>query len=108
MGNVNILKELKKISNNLIDDPAPQILFKYLKGANAFHYGLGKGLGVFVKTQEETTQDKQLINSIIPSILKFGLLLYFVVYFPHSKFLHLDHSLHHYEIHLPLFYHQDK
>jgi hypothetical protein len=70
MGNVNILKELKKISNNLIDDPAPQILFKYLKGANAFHYGLGKGLGVFVKTQEETIQDKQLINSIIHSFLK--------------------------------------
>ena len=44
---------MKKISNNLVDDPAPQTLFKYLKGANAFHYGLGKGLGVFVKTQEE-------------------------------------------------------
>jgi hypothetical protein len=70
MGNVNILKELKKISNNLVDDPAPQTLFKYLKGANAFHYGLGKGLGVFVKTQEETTQDKQLLNSIIHSFLK--------------------------------------
>ena len=47
---VNVTKRLRKISHNRIDDPAPNILFKYCKGANDIQYGLGKGLGVFVKS----------------------------------------------------------
>ena len=49
---VNITKRLRKISHNRIDDPAPNILFKYCKGANHSHYGLGKELGVYLITVE--------------------------------------------------------
>jgi len=67
---VNIVKKLRKISQNRIDDPAPNILFKYCKGANDFQYGLGKGLGIFVKNKEGTIKDKQMISSIFQSFLK--------------------------------------
>ncbi len=66
---VNIRKELRKISHNRIDDPASNILFKYCKGANDFQYGLGKGLGVFVKSKKEIIKDKQMISSIFQSFL---------------------------------------
>ena len=67
---VNIVKKLRKISHNRIDDPAPNILFKYCKGANDLQYNLGKGLGIFVKNKEGTIKDKQMISSIFQSFLK--------------------------------------
>ena len=73
---VNITKRLRKISHNRIDDPAPNILFKYCKGANDIQYKLGKGLGVFVKSKNAdkqsspTIQDKQMIVSVFQSFLK--------------------------------------
>ena len=73
---VNIVKKLRKISHNRIDDPAPNILFKYCKGANDLQYNLGKGLGVYVKSSKgdkessPTTHDKQMISSIYHSFLK--------------------------------------
>jgi len=73
---VNIVKKLRKISHNRIDDPAPNILFKYCKGANDLQYNLGKGLGVYVKSSKgdkessPPTHDKQMISSIYHSFLK--------------------------------------
>ncbi len=66
---VNIVKKLRKISHNRIDDPAPNILFKYCKGANDVQYGLGKGLGVFVKSKKEIIKDEEMISSIFQSFL---------------------------------------
>ena len=71
---VNKTKRLRKISHNIIDDPAPQILFKYCKGANHSHYGLGKELGVYlidvVNGKEEISSDTQMINSVFHPFLK--------------------------------------